>query len=128
VGYGASEGGLNQAVSHLGRRILSDEYAEPFRRTIAEAGLVVTMNSYNEVDGIPAAADRWLLTELLRDGLGFRGLVVSDYDSINMLRTVYHTATTEQEAGAQALEAGLDVELPSDPNFAHLADAVRAWG
>jgi beta-glucosidase len=126
VGYGASEGGLNQAVSHLGRRILSDEYAEPFRRTIAEAGLVVTMNSYNEVDGIPAAADRWLLTELLRDGLGFRGLVVSDYDSINMLRTVYHTATTEQEAGAQALEAGLDVELPSDPNFAHLADAVRA--
>lgn len=125
VGYGASEGGLNQAISQLGRRALTDEYAEPFRRAIREAGLEIVMNSYNEIDGMPSAADHWLLTELLRDQLGFAGVVVSDYDSINMLRTIYHTAVTEQEAAAQALNAGLDVELPSDVNYRHLRAAVE---
>ncbi|WP_223690691.1 glycoside hydrolase family 3 N-terminal domain-containing protein [Leifsonia poae] len=126
VGYGASEGGLNQAITQLGRRALTDEYAEPFRRAIREAGLEVVMDSYNEIDGVPSVSDPWLLTDLLRDQLGFRGMVVSDYDAINMLRTVYHTAKTEQEAAAQSLSAGMDVELPSDTNFVHLTAAVEA--
>ncbi|WP_284984473.1 glycoside hydrolase family 3 N-terminal domain-containing protein [Arthrobacter sp. efr-133-TYG-118] len=125
VGYGASEGGLNQAVSQLGRRVLADEYAEPFRRAIRDAGLEIVMNSYNEIDGVPSAADPWLLTELLRNHLGFRGAVVSDYDSVNMLRTIYHTAQSEQDAAAQAVRAGLDVELPGDTNFSHLRAAVE---
>ena len=124
VGYGASEGGLNQAVTQLGRRALTDEYAEPFRRAIREAGLEIVMDSYNEIDGVPSVSDPWLLTDLLRDQLGFRGVVVSDYDAVNMLRTVYHTATTEQEAAVQALVAGMDVELPSDPNYVNLTAAV----
>ena len=73
LGYGLSEGGLNQARTTIGRRALADEYAEPFRRAIGEAGLSVVMNSYNEVDGIPAAANRWLLTDLLHGQLGFDG-------------------------------------------------------
>lgn len=126
VGYGASEGGLNQAITQLGRRALTDEYAEPFRRAIRDAGLEIVMNSYNEIDGVPSAADHWLLTELLRDQLGFTGAVVSDYDSINMLRTIYHTAANEEQAAAQALNAGLDVELPSDVNYSHLRAAVES--
>ncbi|MEU5346558.1 glycoside hydrolase family 3 N-terminal domain-containing protein [Streptomyces sp. NPDC020766] len=126
VGYGASEGALNQAVAQLGRRALIDEYAEPFRRAITEAGLALVMNAYNEIDGIPATASRWLLTEFLRDTLGFDGLVVSDYDSINLLRTAHRTARTEGEAAVQALSAGLDVELPGDTNYASLADEVAA--
>ncbi|WP_436789975.1 glycoside hydrolase family 3 N-terminal domain-containing protein [Yinghuangia sp. YIM S10712] len=126
VGYGASEGGLNQAITQLGRRALVDEYAEPFRRAIAEAGLSVVMNSYNEIDGVPASANRWLLTELLRDTLGFDGMVVSDYDAVNLLRTTYHTATSPGEAAVAALTAGLDVELPGDPNYSHLAEEVAA--
>ncbi|SEQ00275.1 beta-glucosidase [Streptomyces sp. yr375] len=126
LGYGASEGALNQAVTQLGRRALVDEYAEPFRRSIAEAGLALMMNAYNEIDGIPATASRWLLTEFLRDTLGFDGLVVSDYDSISLLRTAHHTARTEGEAAVQALSAGLDVELPGSPNYAHLVDEVAA--
>ncbi|MFC4649060.1 glycoside hydrolase family 3 N-terminal domain-containing protein [Streptomyces mangrovi] len=126
LGYGASEGALNQAVTPLGRRALIDEYAEPFRRAIAEAGLTLVMNAYNEIDGIPATASRWLLTEFLRDTLGFDGLVVSDYDSINLLRTAHRTARTEGEAAVQALSAGLDVELPGDTNFASLMDEVGA--
>ncbi|MFJ3778967.1 glycoside hydrolase family 3 N-terminal domain-containing protein [Streptomyces sp. NPDC090075] len=126
LGYGNSEGGLNQAVTQLGRWTLVDEYAEPFRRAIAEAGLASVMNSYNEIDGVPAAANRWLLTELLRDTLGFDGMVVSDYDSVTMLRTHHRTARTEGEAAVQALTAGMDVDLPGDRNFAALVDEVAA--
>ncbi|MBV9951159.1 MAG: glycoside hydrolase family 3 C-terminal domain-containing protein [Acidimicrobiia bacterium] len=113
LAYGHSLGALNQAATQLGRRELTDVHAEPFRRAIAEAGLRVLMNSYNEVDGIPAAANRWLFTDLLRDELGFSGLVVSDYGSITMLHRTYRTAPTPGHAAAQALAAGIDVELPS---------------
>lgn len=114
LGYGQSLGALNQAATQLGRRELTDVHAEPFRRAISDADLSVVMNSYNEVDGIPATANHWLFTELLRNELGFDGLVVSDYDSITMLHRTYRTAATPGVAAAQALDAGIDVELPSD--------------
>jgi beta-glucosidase len=120
LGYGTSLGALNQASTQLGLRELTDVHAEPFRRAIAEAGLSVVMNSYNEIDGIPAASNHWLLTELLREQLQFHGLVVSDYDSVSMLYKTYGTAATPGEAAAQALEAGLDVELPSNAMTSHL--------
>jgi beta-glucosidase len=120
LGYGTSLGALNQAATNLGPRELTDVHAAPFRRAIADAHLSVVMNSYNEIDGIPAAANHWLLTELLRERLGFDGLVVSDYDSISMLHRTYLTAATPGDAAAQALEAGLDVELPSDAMTSHL--------
>ncbi|MEV6712869.1 glycoside hydrolase family 3 N-terminal domain-containing protein [Lentzea sp. NPDC051208] len=126
LGYGSSEGGLNQAATQLGRRVLVDEYAEPFRRAITEADLRVVMNSYNEIDGVPVAANHWALTELLRDELGFEGLAVSDYDAVALLKRFFHTATTEGQAAAQALTAGLDVELPGDVHYRHLADEVAA--
>ena len=126
VGYGASEGGLNQAITQLGVRALTDEYAEPFRRAIRDAGLSVIMNSYNEIDGVPAVSNRWLLTDLLREQLGFEGLVVSDYDAVNLLHTVYHTASTPGQAAAQSLEAGLDNELPGNVNFSFLTEEVES--
>ncbi|MDQ0538360.1 beta-xylosidase [Curtobacterium flaccumfaciens] len=126
LGYGASEGGLNQAVTQLGRRALVDEYAEPFRRAIAEADLALIMNSYNEVDGVPAAANRWMLTELLREDLGFTGPVVSDYSSIAMLRTVYHTAPQVGDAARHAVEAGLDADLPGGEEYATLVEEVQS--
>lgn len=125
LGYGHSLGALNQAATQLGRRELTDVYAEPFRRAIAEAGLSVIMNSYNEIDGIPAAANRWLLTDLLRGQLGFGGLVVSDYDSVTMLYKTYRTAPSPGHAAAQALSAGIDVELPSSAMTSHLRQLVE---
>jgi beta-glucosidase len=120
LGYAHSLGALNQAATLLGRRELTDVYAEPFRRAIAEAGLSVVMNSYNEIDGIPASANHWLLTELLRGELRFGGLVVSDYGSVTMLYREYRTATTPGCAAAPALTAGIDVELPSADMTSHL--------
>jgi len=126
LGYGASDGGLNTAATQLGRRALIDEYAEPFRRAITEAGLAVMMNSYNEIDGVPASSNRWLLTELLRGALSFEGMVVGDYDSVNLQHTTYRTASTPGEAARQALAAGLDAELPGNTYYAHLVDEVTA--
>jgi beta-xylosidase len=120
LGYGQSLGGLNQAATQLGVRELSDVHAEPFRRAIADTDLSIVMNSYNEIDGIPASANHWLLTDFLRGDLNFKGLVISDYDSVTMLYRTYHTATTPGHAAAQALNAGLDVELPSAAMTSHL--------
>ena len=113
LAYGVSLGALNQATTQIGRRELVDVHAEPFRRAIAEAGLAIVMNSYNDVDGIPAASNKWLFRELLRGQLGFDGLVVSDYGAISMLLTTFLTAATAGHAAGQALTAGIDVELPS---------------
>ncbi|WP_067819822.1 glycoside hydrolase family 3 N-terminal domain-containing protein, partial [Actinomadura kijaniata] len=125
LGYGTSLGALNQAATHLGRRELTDVHAEPFRRAIAEVGLSVVMNSYNEIDGIPAVANGWLLNDLLRGQLGFTGLVVSDYDSMAMLYNTYRTAPTPAHAAAQALGAGVDVELPSAPTSSGLRTVIE---
>ncbi|MFD4985276.1 glycoside hydrolase family 3 N-terminal domain-containing protein [Streptomyces sp. NPDC058374] len=125
LGYANSLGALNQAATQLGRRELTDVHAEPFRRAIAEAGLSVIMNSYNDIDGIPAAANRWLLTDLLRDQLGFDGLVVSDYDSLTMLHNTYRTAPTPGHAAGQALDAGIDVELPGNATTSGLRALIE---
>lgn len=125
LGYGHSVGALNQASTQLGRRELVDVYAEPFRRAIDEAGLSLVMNSYNDIDGVPAAADAWTFRELLRDQMGFDGLVVSDYGSITMLLTTYRIADTPGQAAAIALRAGIDVELPSNAMTSGLAELVE---
>jgi beta-glucosidase len=125
LGYAHSLGALNQAATQLGRRELTDIHAQPFRRAIAEAGLRVVMNSYNEVDGVPAAANSWLLSDLLRGTLGFDGLVVSDYDAITMLHRTYRTAPSPGHAAAQALAAGIDVELPGDAMTSHVRPLIE---
>ena len=85
------------------------------------------MNSYSDVDGVPAGADRWLLTDLLRDEWGFTGTVVSDYWAVPFLATMHRVAADADEAGAQALTAGIDVELPDTIGFgrARRAGAAR---
>lgn len=113
LGYGASEGGLNWAPAHLGRREMLEIYALPFEAAIREAGLASMMNSYGEIDGIPVGASREVLRDLLRDTLGFEGVVVSDYFTVATLMSYHRVADDEGEAGRLALEAGIDVELPA---------------
>lgn len=112
LGYGLSEGGMNHAPVHLGPRELREVYAEPFRAAIAEAGLATVMNSYASIDGLAPGASHAILTELLRDELGFEGVVVADYFTTALLITHHRVAADEAEAGARALAAGLDMELP----------------
>jgi beta-xylosidase len=126
AGYSASRAGRNHAPAPMGRRELMDMILPPFETAIAVGGARSVMNAYSEVDGVPAGVNRWLLTALLRDEWGFTGTVVSDYWAVPFLATMHRVAADGADAGVQALDAGIDVELPDTIGFgAHLAEQVR---
>ncbi len=112
IGHSLSAGGLNCAPSHVGRSDLYNVLLAPFQAAVQEAGLAVMMNSYPELDGEVVAASRAILTGLLREVLGFDGLVVSDYQAIEMIHTYHNAAPCLADAARLALQAGIDVELP----------------
>jgi beta-xylosidase len=113
VGYGASDGGMNWAPATIPPRLLREVYLHPFEAAVRLGGVRSLMNAYNEVDGVLCAADRELLTEILRDGWGFDGCVVSDYFSIRQLAAYHRLAADGEAAATLAINAGLDLELPS---------------
>jgi beta-glucosidase len=113
LGYSMSEGGRNWGPVQMGPRELREVYAEPFAAVIRNAGLATIMNSYSSVDGLPCAGSPAILTGLLRDELGFAGVVVADYGAVLMLMKHHHVAATPGEAARLALLAGLDMELPA---------------
>ncbi len=125
AGYSASRGARNHGPVPMGRRELMDVMLPPFEAAVA-AGAGSVMNSYADVDGVPAGADHWLLTDLLRDEWGFGGTVVSDYWAVPFLATMHRTAADFDGAGVQALNAGIDVELPDTIGFGPgLVEAVQ---
>ena len=127
LGYSASQAGRNHAPVHVGPREVADVFLPPFEMALLDGGARSVMNSYAEVDGVPVAADRTLLTDLLRDRLGFDGTVVADYFSIAFLEVMHGVARDRGEAAAMALEAGIDVELPTgDAYLAPLVERVRS--
>ena len=126
LGYGLSDGGRNHGPVHVGSRELREVFAEPFAAAIRDGDMASVMNSYASVDGLAPAGSRALLTELLRDELGFRGTVVADYFAVDLLRTHHRVAPTKGVAAARALLAGLDQELPSMDCFAQLPPLVEA--
>jgi beta-glucosidase len=117
VGHGLPEGGLNHAPAHIGSRELNDEFLFPFEAAVCGAGMRSMMHAYDEVDGIPCVSSRELLTGILRERWGFEGIVVSDYFGIDELLTSHAVTEDLAEAARMALEAGLDVELPTTRAF-----------
>ena len=110
--HGIPEGGRNHAPVNISSRKMWEDYLFPYQAVIEETNLNSIMNAYHTWDGVPCAASKHLLTDILRGDLGFDGIVISDYWSIDMLYTDHRIAANEQEAGIKALEAGLDIELP----------------
>ncbi|MBX3066285.1 MAG: glycoside hydrolase family 3 C-terminal domain-containing protein [Anaerolineae bacterium] len=126
VGYGMSEGGLNWAPPHLTWRELREVYLFPFEAAVREGKLASMMNAYHELDGVPCGSSKELLTDILRAEWGFDGTVVSDYFAVNMLHEYHHISTDKAESAGLALEAGIDVELPSTDNYGDpLRDAIQ---
>ncbi|TYB65289.1 glycosyl hydrolase [Nonomuraea sp. PA05] len=126
AGYSASRAARNHGPVPMGRRELTDMILPSFETAIALGGARSVMNSYSDVDGVPAGADPWLLTEVLREEWGFTGTVVSDYWAVPFLATMHLVAADPEEAGVLALGAGIDVELPDTLGFGqHLAERVR---
>jgi beta-glucosidase-like glycosyl hydrolase len=126
AGYSASRAGRNHGPVSMGRRELLDVILPPFEAAVTLGRVGSVMNSYADVDGIPAGSDSWLLTDLLRDEWGFAGTVVSDYWAVPFLATMHRIAADASEAGALALTAGIDIELPDTLGFgAGLVERVR---
>jgi beta-glucosidase-like glycosyl hydrolase len=117
AGYSAARAGRNHGPVSMGRRELLDVILPSFETALATADAGSVMNSYSDVDGVPAGADHWLLTDLLREAWGFAGTVVSDYWAVPFLATMHRVAADTDDAGAQALAAGIDVELPDTVGF-----------
>ncbi len=117
LGYGLSQGGRNWGPSFIPERELLEVFAKPFEAAIHEANIGSIMNSYSEIDGIPCGISRKILTELLRDKLGFKGIVVSDYGTIELNCKMHRVAMNSTEAAILAFNAGLEVELPRTSGF-----------
>nr|WP_309135260.1 glycoside hydrolase family 3 N-terminal domain-containing protein [Cellulomonas sp.] len=126
AGYSASRAGRNLAPVSMGPVELADVILPPFETALRHGGARSVMHSYAEIDGVPSAADEWLLTDLLRGRWGFEGTVVADYFGIAFLQRLHGVAGSLGEAAHLALRAGVDVELPSvDAYGAPLLAALR---
>ncbi|MCO5997518.1 beta-xylosidase/alpha-l-arabinosidase [Actinoallomurus rhizosphaericola] len=124
--YASSRAGRNMASAALGPREYADIVLEPFLLALREGGARSVMAAYVDVDGVPATADERLMTRLLRDELGFTGIVVADYFGISFLESMHGVAGSPGESAALALRAGVDVELPTIRCYgAPLVEMVR---
>lgn len=128
--HGQPESGSNCGPVNISERLLRDTFLYPFREVIRKAGAMSVMASYNEIDGVPSHANKWLLRDVLRGEWGFEGYVVSDYYAITELNEKKETeshsvAADKREAARLAAEAGVNIELPDTDCYPHLIDLVR---
>lgn len=107
--YGAIEAGRDYNTVDMSRRQMYQYYLPPYKAAI-DAGAATVMTSFNEIDGTPATANKWLLTDLLRKDWGFKGFIVTDYTAITEM-IAHGNVKDEYEAGAAALNAGVDMDM-----------------
>ena len=124
--HGQPEGGTNVAPGNYSERVIREYFLKPFEAVVREAHLQSIMPSYNEVDGVPSHANQPLLDGILRKEWGFDGVVVSDYFAITDLANIHHVAADPADAARQALEAGVDIELPGAVAYLTLPDQVKS--
>lgn len=120
--YGASEAGRDYSVVDMSRNRMMNEYMYPYQAAV-EAGVGSVMSSFNEVDGIPATGNKWLLTDVLRDQWGFDGFVVTDYASINDF--VRFKVGDPYTAAVKSLKAGTDLDMESYSFHFNLKKALK---
>ncbi len=107
------DGGRDSNPIHFSERLLREIYFPGFKACFQEGKATSVMAAYNSLDGLPCSANHWLLTQILREEWGFSGFVVSDYGSVGGIFDFHKTAGSKEEAAKQAIEAGLDIELPN---------------
>ena len=128
--HGQPESGSNCGPVNVSERLLRDTFLYPFKEVIQKAGVKSVMASYNEIDGVPSHANKWLLRDVLRDEWGFDGYVVSDYFAITELQgksdTINHAvAKNKEDAAFLAANAGVNMETPDPDCYPHLEQLVK---
>jgi beta-glucosidase len=110
--HGQPEGGTNAAPGNISERLIREQFLPPFEAAVKEAHVEAVMASYNEIDGVPAHVNPWLLDQVLRQEWGFPGFVTSDGFAIPQLLILHHVADQPGDAARMALLAGVDCEVP----------------
>ncbi|MBS1559758.1 MAG: beta-glucosidase BglX [Bacteroidetes bacterium] len=120
--YGAAEAGRDYNTTDMSHVRMYNEYFPPFQAAV-DAGVGSVMTSFNEIDGVPATANKWLLTGVLRQQWGFGGLLVSDYTSVSEM--VPHGIGDLPTVSARALDAGLDMDMVSEGFLTTLSNSLK---
>ncbi|NLH17407.1 MAG: beta-glucosidase [Phycisphaerae bacterium] len=128
--HGQPESGTNCAPVNVSERILREVFLYPFKQALQKGGAVSVMASYNEIDGVPSHANRWLLRDILRREWRFKGYVVSDYFAVRELHQRpdlfgNHLAEDGLQAAKLAVQAGVNIELPDPDCYPHIVELVR---
>ena len=121
--YGAPEAGRDYNTVDMSEMMFRDRYLPSYKAAV-EAGALSVMSSFNDFDGIPASGNKWLLTDILRKELGFKGFVVSDYSSINEM-VKHRVAADGKEAAELALNAGLNMDMVDGDYYKYAEELVK---
>lgn len=124
-GHGQPDSGLNTNPALLSVRYLRSSHFYSFQNIIANAKPAGVMASYNEIDGVPSHANKWLLTDVLRNEFGFTGIVISDAGGIDDLVGQHHIARDQKDAARLAFNAGVNLEITNGNCYQHLAELVN---
>ena len=125
VGHGQPEGGQNTAPANYSLRTLRDYHMPPFRMCISKVKPANIMPSYNEVDGVPSHANRWLLQDVLRKEWKFRGMVVADYYAVEQLAIKHFVANDLKDAARIAFNTGVQYEFPQANCYRFLPELLK---
>lgn len=117
IGGSQSINGLNAAPIDVSKRTLFEIFLPPYKRAIQEANIYSIMTAHNEVNGIPAHMDKYLMTDILRNRWGFNGFYVSDWNDVIRIAIWHHVAKDFKDATLKAVSAGLDMHMHG-PKFA----------
>jgi beta-glucosidase len=120
--YGAAEAGRDYNTTDMSRVRMYNEYLPPYKAAV-DAGVGSVMASFNEIDGVPATANKWLLTDVLRNEWSFKGFLVSDYTGVSEM--INHGLGDLQTVSAKALDAGLDMDMVSEGLLSTLRQSVK---
>lgn len=121
--YGAAEAGRDYNTTDMSKVRMFNEYLPPYKAAV-DAGVATVMTSFNEVDGIPASANKWLMTDLLRTQWGFKGFIVTDYTSINEM--VNHGMGDDKKVTELSLNAGVDMDMVGEEFLRFAAPLVKS--
>ncbi|TSD63305.1 glycosyl hydrolase [Inquilinus sp. KBS0705] len=124
--YSIPVAGINLGPASVGERELRSVFLPPFRDAVQKANIYSVMPSYNEIDGVPAHANNFLLRQILRTEWGFKGFVFSDYEGLSMLYSFHRIVKDAEGAALRGISAGVDVEAPKPDAYAQLIKLVKA--
>ena len=126
TGHGQPENGTNIGPADISERTLRQNFFPPFERAVKTTHVMAVMPSYNEIDGVPSHANRWLLHDVLRGEWGFQGAVTSDYFALKELINRHHIVADLPAAAVRGMDAGVDIELPDGEAYTALPALVAA--